>query len=157
MTQKLTHVRPECLTLVLCDAVIEDRRTRNKSLINMFNGILTSQVPMRHERMCAFAAFSGGRGQVPIALRLSLDEDYATDLLRLGGMVDFPASDPKAVVDMVFEIRGFVFPVYGHYTFEILADDFPLMMRRFTVAASPPDSPLTAELDLGEEDDEDED
>ena len=67
---------------MVCDAVIEDSRSRNKSLINMFNGILTPAVPARHDKMCAFVAFSGGRGSVPIALRLCYDPDYATDLLR---------------------------------------------------------------------------
>ena len=45
--------------------------------------MLASSVPVRHDKLCAFAALSGGRGSVPIALRLCLDEDYERDLLRL--------------------------------------------------------------------------
>ncbi|MBX3470083.1 MAG: hypothetical protein M9894_15245 [Planctomycetes bacterium] len=134
MASKLNHVAPQCLALVLCDAVIEDVRSRNKSLINMFNGILSSTVPVRHDKMCAFAAFTGGRGPVPIALRLCYDPEYENDLLRLGGVVDFPADNPQAVVDLVFEIRGFVFPHFGQYTFEVICDDVPIMARRFTIS-----------------------
>jgi len=130
-------VRPQCLGLMVCDAVIEDSRSRNKSLINMFNGILTPAVPARHDKMCAFVAFSGGRGSVPIALRLCYDPDYSTDLLRLDGNVEFPKEHPHAVVDMVFEIRGFVFPNFGQYTFEVICDEVPLIARRFTVSQPP--------------------
>ncbi len=137
---------PVCLALVLCDTVIEDTRSHNKSLINMFNGVLTPAVPVRHDKMCAFAVFSGGRGRVPIALRLCYDKDYEVDLLKLGGTVQFPQNDPNAVVDIVFEIRGFVFPKFGHYTFELVTGGIPLMTRRFSVS-KPPGAP--------EEDDED--
>jgi hypothetical protein len=131
-------LQPICLSLVLCDSVIEDFRTRNKSLINMFNGILSPAVPVRHDKMCAFAAFTGGRGKMPISLRLCFDKEYETDMLRLGGAIQFPPDDPQAVVDLVFEIRGFVFPKFGNYTFELMCDEVPLMTRRFTVTQAPP-------------------
>lgn len=126
-------VQPQCAALILCDHVIEDVRTRNKSLISMFNGVLSANIPVRHDKMCAYASFTGGRGEVPIALRLCFDREYQTDLLRLDGGVDFPLNSPNAVVDMVFEIRGFVFPQFGGYTFEILCEGVPLMQRRFNV------------------------
>jgi hypothetical protein len=156
---KTHHVKPECLALVLCDSVVEDVRTRNKSLINMFNGILTPSVPVRHDRMCAYAAFGGGRGQVPIALRLCRDAEYEVDLLRLGGTVEFPPNDPQAVVDLVFEVRGFVFPQLGGYTFELRCDDQILAMRRFTVSKAPvkPEKADPADADPADEDKADED
>jgi hypothetical protein len=123
--------------LILCDTVIEDARSRNKSLINMFNGVLSHAVPVRHDKMCAFAAFTGGRGDVPIALRLCYDKEYDKDLLRLGGMIRFPTDNPHAVVDIVFEIRGFVFAKFGAYTFELLSGQTPLMTRRFSVTEIP--------------------
>lgn len=113
--------------------MIEDVRTRNKSLISMFNGVLSASVPIRHDKMCAFASFTSGRGTVPIVLRLCYDLEYQTDLLSLTGDVEFPSNNPNAVVDMVFEIRGFPFQKFGAYTFEVLCDGVPLMQRRFSV------------------------
>lgn len=141
--QKL--VLPTCLGLAICDAVITDVQTRNKSLINMFNGILTPAVPARHDRMCVYVAFTGGRGRLPIALRLCHDAEYEKDLLpRMGDDVEFPMNNPHAVVDIVFDIRGFVFPRFGNYTFEILCDEVPLIARRFTVQrANAPGQPAT--------------
>ena len=133
----MSGIEPTCLSLILCDSVIEDARTRNKSLINMFNGILTRDVPVRHDKMCAFAAFTGGRGQVPINLRLCYDKEYDTDMLCLGGEVSFLTDTPNSVVDMVFEIRGFRFPHFGNYTFELFAGDSLLMTRRFTIKQAP--------------------
>jgi len=126
-------VQPQCNALILCDHVIEDVRTRNKSLISMFNGVLSAAVPIRHDKMCAFASFTGGRGVVPIVLRLCFDQEYETDLLSLTGDVEFSSSNPNAVVDMVFEIRGFPFQKFGGYTFEVVCDGVPLMQRRFNV------------------------
>ena len=139
------------MALILCDSVIEDARTRNKSLINMFNGILTSSVPVRHDKLCAFTAFTGGRGEVPISLRLCFDKEYEADLLRLSGKIDFPRDNPHGVVDMVFEIRGFVFPRFGNYSFEVLCDEVPIMMRRFTVSksATAPAEPPPPPAELG--------
>ena len=134
----MTQVEPRCVALILCETVIEDRRTRNKSLINMFNGILAHQTPMRHDRMCAFAAFTGGRGTTSIALRLCYDKDYDKDLARLPGKVVFPPGNPHAVVDLVFEMRGFVFPEFGNYTLEVMHEAVPLLARRFSVAKPPP-------------------
>ncbi|MGE0712292.1 MAG: hypothetical protein AB7N76_32670 [Planctomycetota bacterium] len=127
------YVKPQCTALILCDAVIEDVRSHNKSLINMFNGVLSPQVPVRHDKMCAYASLTGGRGLVPISLRLCLDQFYERDLLRLPGEVDFPRDNPQGVVDMVFEIRGLVLPAFGPYTFEVMCDEVPLLARRFTV------------------------
>jgi hypothetical protein len=145
MTRSYHRVQPQCLSLVLCDAVIEDVRTRNKTLVSMFNGILTPQVPVRHDKMCAFAALTGGRGQVALQLRLCFDPEYEKDLLRLGGTVEFPQDDPQATVDMVFEMRGFVFQHFGRYTFELVCDGVPIMSRRFAVSrpaqAQPADEP----------------
>lgn len=136
------YVLPTCLGLMICDTVLEDVRTHNKSLINMFNGILTPAVPARHDKMCVFLVFTGGRGRVPVKLRLCHDQEYEKDLLPpMGGDVDFPPHNPHAVVDMVFEIRGFVFPQFGSYTFEILCNEVPLVSRRFTVSPPPPPFP----------------
>lgn len=138
MSSRSRHVRPQCLALVLCETVIEDVRTRNKSLIHLFSGILGPAAPVRHDRMSVFAAFAGGRGDVPIWLRLCEDAAYETDLLRLGGDVRFPPDDPQAVVEIVWDIRGFQFPRFGRYSFEVVCDDVPLMARRFTVTEAPP-------------------
>ena len=138
---KTKLVRPQCLALILCDAVIEDSRTRNKSLINMFSGILSPNVPVRHDKMCVFAVFNGGRNRVPITLRLCRDDAYETDLLSMGGEVFFPPDRPRTVVDMVFEVRGFVFPKFGDYIFELICDEVPLMARRFSVNQAAPNPP----------------
>jgi hypothetical protein len=130
------YVAPQCVALILCDAVIEDVRTHNKSLINMFNGVLSPQVPVRHDKMCAYASFTSGRGTVPIVLRICYDKEYEEDVLHLPSEVVFAGNNPMGVVDMVFEIRGLLFTRFGNYTFEVLCDGVPLLARRFTVTES---------------------
>lgn len=137
---KAKAVLPTCLAFAICDTVIEDALTRNKSLINMFNGILAENVPAIHDKLCVFVALTGARGQVPVRLRLCYDPEYEKDLLAGFGidhMVQFPANQPQTVIDMVFVIRLLRFPHFGSYTFEILCEDVPLIARRFSVQRPP--------------------
>lgn len=131
MASKKSYVAPQCITLALCDTVIEDVKTRNKSLINLFNGILAASVPVRHDKMCAFASFSGGRGSVPLKLRLWHDQDFDHPVLEMGGTVSFP--DHLAVIDLVFEVRGLTLPKFGNYIVDIVVDGVPIISRRFNV------------------------
>ena len=93
--------------------------------------------------MCAYAVFTGGRGRIPITLRLCFDAEYTKDLMRLNGTLEFPPGNPNAVVDLTYEIRGFVFTQFGGYTFELLCDEVPILSRRFMVKEppSPPQRP----------------
>ena len=142
---KAKAVLPTCLAFAICDTVIEDLITRNKSLINMFNGILAENVPALHDKLCVFVALTGARGQVPVRLRLCYDPEYEKDLLAPFGInhtVQFPPNQPEAVIDMVFVIRALRFPHFGNYTFEILCEDVPLIARRFKVQRPAPGMPL---------------
>src|SRR5690606_17386799 len=88
---------------------------------------------VRHDSMYVFSALTAGRGQVPISLRLCFDQDYETDLLRMGDNVLFPTEHQQKTTDLVFDIRGFVFPHFGSYTFELRCEDIILASRRFEV------------------------
>lgn len=130
---KVSHVAPQCIAFVVCDAVIEDKVTQNKSLINIFNGIKSTVVPVRHDKMCVFASFTGGRGPVPIVFRLCHSQDYEADILHMGGTVEFPNDNPHAVVDLVCEIRGLRIEKFGIHIFEVVIDGVPVATRRIDV------------------------
>ena len=60
-----------CVALIICDDVIEDRRTGNKSLIGLFNGIGAGQLPAVHPRMYLVASVTSGSGAWTFSFRIT--------------------------------------------------------------------------------------
>jgi hypothetical protein len=120
---------PKCVALIVCNDVIEDKRTNNKTLVGIFNAIGSSGVPCTHDRMVVFASLSDGVGVWGIELRLFAPS--GDELLRVGGEITFP--DPHTVEDLVFELRGVQLPDAGTYFAVLFADGGPVGERRFDV------------------------
>ena len=45
-----------CVSLIVCNEVIEDKRSGNKTLVGLFNGIMTPRLPASHPRCNDFAS-----------------------------------------------------------------------------------------------------
>ena len=126
----MSFSKPTCLALILCDNVIEDKTTNNKSLIGLFNRIHARQLPVIHPRMCIVISLSNGRGKVPIKLRISsLINDG--DVFHATGEVEF--NDPLAVCDLVFDLRQVPFKSEGAYAITVFYENTLLIERRFIV------------------------
>ena len=54
---------PKHLAMLLCDYLILDAETRNKSLIGIFHRIQALKFPVRHDRMHVFVALTDGHGE----------------------------------------------------------------------------------------------
>ena len=120
---------PKCVALLLCDYVIEDRRTGNKSFIGTFNGISSSQFPIRLDRMFVIVSLTNIFGQCPIMVRIVKPD--GEPLLEMKG--DVRADGPLQVLDMVLEFRGIVFPSVGQHSVEVTCESELLAMRQFEV------------------------
>ncbi|MHC4779911.1 MAG: DUF6941 family protein [Planctomycetota bacterium] len=101
---------PSCLAIVLCDYVIEDKATNNKSLIGLFNRVNASAFPCQHPRMVIFISLTDGRGETTLEVFLERAEDRA-EVFKAEGKVDF--KDPNHVIDIVFDLRGVTFKGAG--------------------------------------------
>ena len=62
--------RPQARSLLLCDQLVVEERTRNVSLINCFTQKVFDQFPSPPMTCFAFAALSNGFGQFPIKLEI---------------------------------------------------------------------------------------
>lgn len=124
--------RPIGKAIILCDQVIEDKRTNNKSVIGIFNRISASRFPASHPRMAIYVALVNGVGKVPIELRLTcLTSSEPKRLFATEGEVEFP--DPNHIVELVFDLRSVVFEEPGQYVFEVLADSGFVFEAKFDV------------------------
>ena len=122
--------KPKCLAMLLCDYVILDAETRNKSLIGIFNRINASKFPVRHDRMHVFIALTDGHGEYTASLKVKNSD--GEEVLSLGGKVNM--KDPLGVAELNFTIRGLVIPEPGRYFVEFWCNDEMLIDRRFDAA-----------------------
>jgi len=123
-----------CVALVICDDVIEDKRSGNKSLIGLFNNVSAAQLPAIHPRMFLMASLTSGLGAWTFSFRISAPS--GREVLRMQDTIT-PA-DPLAVHDLVVELRNLPLEEEGVYFVDLLVEDTPVANRRFTVSQQSP-------------------
>ena len=125
---------PCCVCLALCHEVVEDARTRNKSLFSLFSAIAAQQVPTMYTRLAILASVAGATPGT--AVRILVRTPSGQELFRADGKTE--AADTQAVTDFPIELNGIVLPEYGAYAIELYAADVPLARRFFSVTPAPP-------------------
>ena len=83
--------RPFCIAIVICNEVIEDKTTSNKTLVSIFNTIGTPGVPCQHPRMYVMASLTDGRGRWPITFRIT--GPSGAMLMQMDGEAHFALAD----------------------------------------------------------------
>jgi len=131
--------KPKYLAMLICDYVLRDAETQNKSLIGVFNRINASAFPVRHDRMHVFVSLTNGHGTYKSRLRVR--KMSGEPILSLDGTIDM--KDPLAVAELNFQIRGMIVPEPGRYVVEFLCDGEVLVDRLFDAALpeAPPAAP----------------
>lgn len=127
------------LALLVCDTIIEDRRTGKKTLVGLFNRVQTAALPMTCPAMSVFVSVTGARGEFPCEV-VCRHSDGETTAFRVQGKVKL--KDPRQVAELVFHLRGIRFTKAEMYWIHFLIDDVPLMMRPIRVSLrKPPEKP----------------
>ena len=114
--------------LLICDQIITDAETNKKSLIGVFNNLRAITFPAQHPHMSVFAAMTNGNGKMNATLRCSVENH---EVLNVSGEIEFP--NPNQIIELVFNLKGMVFPRPGLYTFELLCDGEFIIEKRFQV------------------------
>jgi len=128
--EKSQGSRPKCLALILCDLCIQDRKTKNKTLVGLFNGIVVAGIPAVFPRMTIVFTLVDGRGKVPVNVTI---RDLSSDqkIFDAPGTAEF--KDPLGELDVVIELRNVPFRRLGEYVVEVVAAGELLGSRRFSV------------------------
>lgn len=121
---------PIPLAMVICDTVIEDKKTGKKSLIGLFDSINARKAPCTHNSMSVFVALTQGIGEYSSKIRCIKSDDNKV-LLEGKGKIVF--KDRKHRIDFIFALNGLKFPEFGEYRFELLCDDKLIIGRHFNV------------------------
>lgn len=128
-------MRPKLIPLgmIICDTVIQDIKTKKKSLIGIFSQINAALSPVQHPRMSVFLILTEGNGRYICDLRCIRDEDNAL-VMKAQGTIEF--KDPQQVLELAFDLNGPIFPSFGQYRFEFFAEQEPVISRKFAVVQS---------------------
>ena len=122
---------PKCVALVICEGVTEDSRSKNKCILNTFNGIFAATFPCTQDRFTIFATLTDGKGEMPLAFIVKDARGERPDLVRFAGVAHF--KDPLGYLDITLDIRQMIFPEPGNYLVEVLIGSESIGIRRFTV------------------------
>jgi len=123
---------PVCVAIVLCNDCIEDKRTNNKSLIGLFNAIHVQTVPALHPRMVVLASITNS--STSLSMRLIIRSPSGQEVAQIDAQ--FPALDPLATYDIVFEFNGVLIQEPGTYHVDLICDGSYLGGRRFDVVTT---------------------
>lgn len=126
---------PVCVSMLICHDVIEDKRSGNKSLFNLFNAVGAVSLPATQQRMTVVATMTNLLRETPLQLVVRTpsgrEEVSATGLLG--------AADPEDAVDVLFELHGMQISEFGLFQVELTSIGERLSMRRFRVIKVNPD------------------
>lgn len=132
-SRNLGREKPLCVALILCSEVVEDSRTGNKTLVSLFNGILTPQLPAVHPRLCVMASLTSGSGAWQWSFRITAPS--GKQIMKMEDTAAF--TDPLAVHDIVVEVRNLPIEEEGVYFVDLLLAGEQAISRRFTVQITP--------------------
>lgn len=122
---------PMGLALVLCENVIEDARTGNKSLIGIITNITAERFPFSTLPLTVFISVTGGTGAFTCRL---VCEHAGTGKNILDVCCDLDSRSPFGVADVMFAFRSISFPYPGRYSLKVLVDNVLIMSRPLSVS-----------------------
>lgn len=120
----------QCLALIVCDQVIEDSRTSNKSLIGLFNAIITPVLPLT-KSLYVFVSVSGMDQLLPLALKVVAPPGLLAEMTWNPG--ENPQTQPEVVHELVIQMPNLELPQAGVYFFELWQGEELLAKRGFSV------------------------
>lgn len=134
MSTPETPEQLSCISIIICDDIYRDERTKKLLIVGTFNGIAGRELPVRHPRMCVLFSLTNGNGTYDLGLAIE-HEATGDEVMRVNG--PFEVKDPLAVYDIHVEMRGLSFPHAGKYWVTLRSGEAILQQRPFTVKVQP--------------------
>ena len=123
-------IKPSPIALVVCDNVYRESGGKT-ALVGLFTRINVQRTPVKHPRLCVYAAVTDIRPDTVFKLDIVHSEtDHAVASLQ-GPPPDAVA--PTTICDFSFEFRDLIFPEPGRYYIRFWGGDALLLQRPFDV------------------------
>ena len=124
---------PRCVAIVICNDVIEDKRSSNKTLVGLFNQIMVQHLPTKHQRFFLFLCLAEFAGRAELTIGIN---SPSRELLRLSGAIN--STDYNATADLVVELQGLPLEEPGRHRIDVQVDGVSIADRSFIVSLAPP-------------------
>ncbi len=130
---------PLGVALIVCDRVITDAMTQEKTLVGTFSRISAPAFPCMHPRMTVFVGVQNGRGQIETEIKCVNESDNNSVIFGMKGMIPF--NNPNDVVEMAFQFQNLVFPKPGLHSIQFFCEGQLILQRRFNLSIFNPSQP----------------
>lgn len=121
---------PIGIALIPCEYVLDDIRTRKKSIVNIISQLRADKFPFQTQSFSILITLTGCVGNFPCTLRC-IQDDTLQEVMNI--QCDIKSSSVNDVVDVVVNFKALTFPVPGSYTFSVVVDGIPIMFRPISV------------------------
>lgn len=119
----------QCYALLFADKIIEEKNGK-KGIIGVFSNFNFPKFPAGVPEWFIYVAFSNITGKHTFSLNLVHDDDQLV-ILPIGGEFEIPEGSPGT--EVVFPVRGLVFPKTGNYTLTFNIDGNQIAARILSV------------------------
>lgn len=127
---------PKLLAMVVCDEIIQDRRSGKCSLIGIFDHFRTPGLPVHLRPIGVYARVVDAQGEYVFKLELVRVRDLQT--IGTGTGPPIRIEDRLQTFELVFELPLLRFEEYGPYEFRLFADDIHVGNGPFSVVQVQP-------------------
>lgn len=128
--------RLTCVSIILCDVVYRDERTKKLLIVGTFNRIAAPSVPCMHPHLEVLFTLTNGRGSYQLSLAIE-HADTGEKVVEVSGPLS--VQDPLAVRDINLILRNLEFRAAGKYWVVLRSDGEILSQRPFLVEVAAPD------------------
>jgi len=108
-----------CLSIIVCDEIYRDERTKKQIIVGTFNRIGATEFPVRHPKMSVLVSVTNGRGNYELKVTVV---NASTEALLMEVSGPFTMNSPLDIIDINLEIVGIIFPSPGKYWVNVEAD-----------------------------------
>jgi hypothetical protein len=119
-----------CLSIIICDDIYRDERTKKLVIVGTFSTISVRQFPSRHQKMRILFTLTNGHGTYNLKLSIRRARDEKA-LVEIQGQAKL--TNPLQIADIDIEINDLVIPEPGKYWVSLEADGEPIAQRPFMV------------------------
>lgn len=122
---------PNVKAMLLCDQIITELGTHKKSLIGVFEHILTSSFPCHHYALSVYVKFTEAKGRY--RFRLELVDLLTGQAIGRGEAPELSYDDPLGTYELAFNLGQLTFSHEGKYEFRLSANDELMAQKEFHV------------------------
>lgn len=119
-----------CVSIIVCDDVYRDERTKRLIIVGTFSRITTAALPCRHQRMVVLFTLTNGRGRYELSLGIE-HEQTGQVIVEVNGPLQ--QENPLAINEINVTLDNLVFPHEGKYWVVVKADKEIIGQRPFIV------------------------